>query len=218
MRRQRRRVQAQGLDRRQRRAQVAAVVPARQRQARGYPARIVRRDTASLSRRCQPSASLNQARAWSRARSAPTRRGSAALSTADARHAPAVTSASLSCVVARFAAVPVEVLGEEVQHHRDFRRASASPRLVAGQLDDPELRRRLDVEQLQQRQADVADQRGALAGRAQQVRDQRGRRALALGAGDADRCAAPRVLAEPQRGAADEARALQLPRPRAGDV
>ena len=71
--------------------------------------------------------------------------------------------------------------------------------LVARHLDDPELRLfGSHVHQFQQRHADVARQRGALAGRAQQVRDQRGDRALALGAGDADG-ARPRVLREPQR-------------------
>ena len=52
-----------------------------------------------------------------------------------------------------------------------------------------------------------------MPGRTQQMRQQRGGRALALGAGNADRVRQPAigigVLAEPQRGTADELCALR---------
>ncbi|KAG0946297.1 hypothetical protein G6F31_014342 [Rhizopus arrhizus] len=84
--------------------------------------------------------------------------------------------------------------------------------LVAGQLHRPILGRGLRVQHFQQRQADVADQAGAMPRRAQQVRDQRGGGALALGAGHAHGvvhdAVVGRVFGKPQRGAADERRAL----------
>ncbi len=118
--------------------------------------------------------------------------------------------------VALLAAVPVQMLGKNVQHDRHVRPRAAArdlAGLVAGQLHRPVLRRRLRVQDFQQRQADVAGQPGAVPGRAQQVRQQRGGGALALGAGHAhragQRAVGARVLAEPQRGAADELRALR---------
>src|SRR3546814_9325483 len=87
-----------------------------------------------------------------------------------------------------FRSVPVQVLGKDVGHHRDLRAHAAGgdvAGLVARQLDRPQLR--VVFDQLQQRQANVAAQRRAMAAGAQQVRQQRGGRALALGAGDAAR-------------------------------
>ncbi|KAG0771577.1 hypothetical protein G6F22_016360 [Rhizopus arrhizus] len=75
--------------------------------------------------------------------------------------------------------------------------------LVAGQLHRPILGRGLRVQHFQQRQADVADQAGAMPRRAQQVRDQRGGGALALGAGHAHGvvhdAVVGRVFGKPQR-------------------
>jgi hypothetical protein len=55
--------------------------------------------------------------------------------------------------------------------------------LVAGQFDRPELGRLLRFEHFQQGQADVSGQPGDMPAGAKQVREQRCRRALALGAG-----------------------------------
>jgi len=108
------------------------------------------------------------------------------------------------------------VFGEQVQHDRDLRvRATARDLtgLVAGQFHRPVLRHRLRVQHFQQRQADVADQPGALARGTQQVRQQRGGGALALGAGHAHGVVHDAIggslLGEPQRGTADELRALR---------
>ena len=99
--------------------------------------------------------------------------------------------------VALLATVPVEMLGKDIGDDRDFRPRAARrdiARLVARQFDRPEFRRRRRIgsvaASLQQRQADVAGQRGAVATGAQQVREQRRGGALALGAGDAQRARA----------------------------
>ncbi|MCW0417269.1 hypothetical protein NB689_003023 [Xanthomonas sacchari] len=118
--------------------------------------------------------------------------------------------------VTRLAAVPVQMLGKQVQHQRQLRPRAAAGHvagLVAGQFDRPVLRRRHRRQHLQQRHADVADQAGAMAAGAQQVRQQRGGGALALGAGDADaaghHAVGAGVFGEPQGGAADEAGAAR---------
>ncbi len=117
--------------------------------------------------------------------------------------------------VALLAAVPVQVFREDVQndgHVRTHATARHFAGLVAGQFNCPVFRRRLRVQHLKQRQADIADQAGAMAGSTQQVRQQRGSGALALGTGHTDRIgqrtARIGVLAEPQRGTADELRTL----------
>ena len=119
--------------------------------------------------------------------------------------------------VARLRAVPVQMFGIDIERHRYVRPRPTQADvagLVARQFDRPELRRLRRIQRVQgfqQRQADVAGQRGAVAAGAQQMRQQRSRGALALGAGDADGASAAAlrgVFAEPQRGAADQARAL----------
>ena len=117
--------------------------------------------------------------------------------------------------VARLAAMPVQVLGKQIQYHRDLRPHFAGSHiqgLVAGQLDGPERRRWLRCQHFQQRQADIAGQRRALPTGTQQVGQQRRRGALALGAGDADRVRSnairARMLTEPQRASTNETRAV----------
>ena len=104
-------------------------------------------------------------------------------------------------------AVPVEVFLVQIVDHGNGRRAAEIARLETRQLDHPPVRRSAaGFEQVEQRQADIAGQRDALSTFAQQVRDQRGDRALALGAGDADR-ARLGMLGKPQRRARGEAHA-----------
>ena len=185
---QRCRIQAQRLDRRQHRAQVAAVVAPGQRHRRGVehervaaiqriatqvPAIVAVEPDDATVRQVQPG----------QARIGCVEHGGAGPGGGHQRQ--------LVLDVALLAAMPVQVLGEQVQHHRHLRAHAAGgdvAGLVAGQFDRVELRHAAvgrGFRQLQQRQADVAGQRGAMAAGAQQVRQQRGGGALALGAGHA---------------------------------
>ncbi len=118
--------------------------------------------------------------------------------------------------IARLVAMPVQMLGKQIQHQCQLGTRAAAPDitgLIAGQLDRPIRRRRLRCQHFQKGLADISDQGGAMPGCAQHVRQQRSGGALALGAGDADdaRHAAVRlrVFGKPQRGAANEMRALR---------
>ena len=216
MRRQRRRVQAQRLDRGQHRAQVDAIVPARQRQAAGIHHPVSPRYSSS-SRRCQPSSSSNQMHlAATAATSNAARRGSAALSTAT-RGCASVSKRQLVLEVARLACRASPGVRE---------RGSARPRLpdaaphsrglVAGQFDHPEL-------------GAGSTSSSSSSGRpmlpASAVRWPAARSRCAISAvvvllplvPVTQIVRASRVLGEPQRGAADEARAAAAPRRRAGE-
>ena len=217
---QRQGVDAEGLDRGQHGAKIAAVVPARQRQSGrvhhggGAAMQDVAAQVPTVGR-AEPADLTPRQR----------QRGQARVIRIEHRDAwpRARDQRQLVLDVLRLAAVPVQVLGEDVGDHRDVGPYTAGrdiAGLVTRQFDRPGVR--LRIEQLQQGQPDVAGQRRAQAMRAQQMGQQRGGGALALGAGDADR--AGRDLTrrgasgEPQRGAADEARALRGGRHRLGPV
>ncbi|MCW0438544.1 hypothetical protein NB723_003508 [Xanthomonas sacchari] len=212
-RRQRRRIQAQRLHRGQHRAQVAAVVPARQRRLRA----VVHRAVAAvdhLAAHVPAVLAVEPAHlAVGQLQGGQLRIGGVEQGDARPRMGDQL---ELVGDVARLAAVPVQMLGKQVQHQRQLRPCAAAGHvagLVAGQFDRPVLRRWHRRQHLQQRHADIADQAGAMAAGAQQVRQQRGGGALALGAGDADaaghHAVRASVFGEPQRGAADEARAAR---------
>ena len=204
-------IEPQRLDSRQHSAQVAAIVAPGQRHVAGVEHRM---PTAMHDIAAQMPAVGSAEEAHLALRQC-HRRQRAVLAVED-RDARLGSGEQCKFVVdiTRFAAVPVEVLGEDVGRDRDLRRHPGCGNvagLVAGQFDHPEfwrlhIARLTDILQFQHRQADVPAQRGAVAARAQQVREQRRGGALALGAGDADR-ARVGVFGEPQRGAADETRA-----------
>ncbi|MCW0424807.1 hypothetical protein NB713_002750 [Xanthomonas sacchari] len=221
-RRQRRRIQAQRLHRGQHRAQVAAVVPARQRRLRA----VVHRAFAAvdhLAAHVPAVLAVEPAHlAVGQLQGGQLRIGGVEQGDARPRMGDQL---ELVGDVARLAAVPVQMLGKQVQHQRQLRPCAAAGHvagLVTGQFDRPILRRRHRRQHFQQRHADIADQAGAMAAGAQQVRQQRGGGALALGAGDADaaghHAVRASVFGEPQRGAADEARAARRGSLRLGPV
>ncbi|KAG1457303.1 hypothetical protein G6F57_014917 [Rhizopus arrhizus] len=200
---QRHGVETQRFQRGQHRAQVAAVVPARQWRVAGIehgllaPVHDIAAHVPAL-RLVEPDHLAVGQRQRGQVRIGRIEHGDARRGFGD--------QPQLVFDVTLLAAVPVQVFREKVQHHRHLRMGATARHfagLVAGQLHRPILGRGLRVQHFQQRQADVADQAGAMPRRAQQVRDQRGGGALALGAGHAHGvvhdAVVGRVFGKPQR-------------------
>ena len=206
---QRQRIDAPRLQRRQHGAQVAPVMASRQWQRAGVhdehvaPVQIVLAQVPTVGT-VEPAYVAVRQHQCGQPRIGGVEHGDARVCVRD--------ELQLVLDVTRLAAVPVQVLGEQVQDDRHVRACAAVgdiAGLIAGQFDGPFVRRRPRIQHLQHRQTDIARQDGALSRRTQQMREQRGGRALALGAGDAERmrdhAVVARVFAEPQAGAPDEA-------------
>ena len=205
MRRQRCGIQAQRFDRRQHRAQIAAVVAPGQR----HVLRIEHGTFAAIDHILAQMPTVGDAETAHFAVRQRQRSQRAVVAVEDRDMRLGIgQQREFVLDIARFAAVPIQMLGKNIGRNRDVGPHAGRcdvTGLVARQFDRPELRRLLNIEQLQQRHADVAAEGCAVAAGAQQMREQRGRRAFAFGAGDADR-ARIGIFGEPQRSAADEMR------------
>ena len=184
--RQRRKV----LGRAQRRSRIDAKRPCH-RQRAGQVGQVVRaREIAVATCRSGHAANV----AWSSRRDrAPRDRGNCVA--ADQRVPRMTQQIQLVAPIRLDAAVPVEMLLMQRGQHGDVALPGEIRRLVARHLDHRGIQP--VARQFRHRHADIARRHRVPADTAQDVRDQRRRRALALGAGDADRPACRRI-GEPQ--------------------